>query len=258
MQRFEDLTGQRFGYWTVIEMGERSKTGRIRWKCKCDCGNVCDVKPNMLKSGRSKSCGCGISGKRNATEDLTGKRFGRLTVLKQDKSRLKAHNIYWICKCDCGNEKSVSTGNLRGGNVKSCGCLRIDICTERLKQLNVNNIKHGESGTSLYDVWHLMKQRCQNPNSPVYKWYGGKGVNVCSEWEDYEIFSAWAYTHGYEDRKGVKRADRLSIDRIDSNGDYCPENCRWITVHENVSRAARGKRKNENSAKRSAGANNVV
>lgn len=242
--RAEDLTGKRFGYWTVLGLGDRSNTGLMRWRCRCDCGNVRDVKTNMLKSGRSISCGCGISGKRNATEDLTGKRFGRLLVIGRDISRLKAHNIYWMCQCDCGNKKSVATCNLLGGNVQSCGCLRIEQSIERIKQASIANITHGETKTCLYQVWHIMKQRCENPNSPAYKWYGGKGIRVCEEWKDYSEFAKWAYSNGYVDLVGVPRNKRLSIDRIDSNCNYCPENCQWITVGDNTRRMLNERWKN--------------
>lgn len=236
MRQVEDLTGKRFGYWVVLGLGERSKTGLIRWKCRCDCGRVRDVKPDMLKSGRSVSCGCGIAGKRNRVDELIGRRFGRLVVLEKDTARVKAHNTYWICKCDCGKEKSVATCNLIGGNVSSCGCLRIEQGIKRIKKAAINNITHGEAHTPLYEVWHLMKQRCENPNNPGYKWYGAKGICVCDEWKDYIGFSNWAYSNGYKDIANVPRSQRLSIDRIDSNGNYCPENCQWITVGENTRR----------------------
>lgn len=158
--------------------------------------------------------------------DLTGMKYGRLTVVEFD--RLQNHKTYWKCACDCGLTVIATGNNLRSGNTSSCGCLR----RETTRQRGISNTKHGESHahrTRLYSIWNGMRQRCENPNRAAYKLYGGKGVSVCDEWKDYQKFKAWAEANGY--------ADNLSIDRIDSNGNYCPENCRWITLSENVARA---------------------
>ena len=166
--------------------------------------------------------------------DLTGQRFGRLIVLGRTKERPNTHDVYWLCKCDCGAEKNVTTGHLSAGTVRSCGCLKKEQAVSRFKAAAIDNIRHGEARSALYGVWHSMIQRCENPNSPSFKWYGGKGVKVCEEWHDYAKFAEWAKANGYVERIGIQRKDRLSIDRVDSNGDYCPGNCRWITVHENT------------------------
>ena len=187
---------------------------------------------------------------RTRTKNLIGDTFGRLTVIERAKIQNK-HSVYWRCVCVCGNEKQVSTSNLLLGNVKSCGCLRKEQAIKRFRQAAIDNIKHGEARTNLYSVWHSMKSRCENTNNPVYKYYGGKGVKVCDEWKDYIGFSKWAYANGYEDSKCTKRGMRLSIDRINSNGDYCPNNCRWITVSENCKRAAEERWNNADRSKRS-------
>ena len=173
--------------------------------------------------------------------DLTGQRFGRLEVIGMESERRSKHDIYWICRCDCGAEKAVTTGHLTSGTVSSCGCLRREQSIYRFKQAAVNNIKHGECGTSLYSVWHSMKQRCENTNNPSFKWYGAKGIKVCDEWREFDKFAEWAYANGFTDRIGAARAERLSIDRIDSSKGYNPENCRWITVHENTIRATKAR-----------------
>ena len=176
--------------------------------------------------------------------DLTGKRFGRLIVIGRDTDNRSKHDHYWLCKCDCGNMKSVTTGHLTAGTVTSCGCLRKERAIKQFQKAAKDKITHGETHTTLYNIWHLMKQRCTNPNASGFKWYGAKGVNVCDEWQEYENFAKWAYSNGYEDIQNLPRAQRLSIDRIDSDGDYCPENCRFVTISENSRRACEKRRKN--------------
>lgn len=158
--------------------------------------------------------------------DMIGKKYGRLTVVEFD--RLQNHKTYWKCVCDCGLSVVANGNNLRSGNTSSCGCLR----REKAQQRGFANTIHGESHenrTRLYTIWCGMRQRCNNPNREAYIHYGGKGIEVCDEWSDYNAFKDWAENNGY--------ADNLSIDRINSNGNYEPSNCRWITVSENTSRA---------------------
>lgn len=155
-----------------------------------------------------------------------GNRYGRLTVVEFD--RLQNHKTYWKCVCDCGLTVIACGNNLRHGNTKSCGCLRRETAKVRGKE----NTKHGESHdnrTRLYSIWCGMRSRCNRPTHHAYYLYGGKGVNVCEEWNEYDAFKKWALSNGY--------ADNLCIDRIDSNGNYEPSNCRWITASENTARA---------------------
>ena len=97
----------------------------------------------------------------------------------------------------------------------------------------------------MYNIWHVMKQRCGNPNNPNYKYYGGKGVKVCEEWEDFAKFAEWANANGYYEQGKVPHSQKLSIDRIDSNGDYCPDNCQWITMQENQAKMLKERWANE-------------
>ena len=158
--------------------------------------------------------------------DLTGQKFGRLTAL--EFCGIQHHKARWRCACDCGLSVIVSANNLRSGNTKSCGCLRREMTRKRGEA----NAVHGESHdkrTRLYTIWCGMRQRCSNRNRDSYPLYGGKGVRICDAWNDFAGFKAWALSHGYD--------DTLSIDRINSDGNYEPGNCRWITLSENVARA---------------------
>lgn len=141
--------------------------------------------------------------------DLTGQRFGRFTVMERGNS--KNNEVMWLCRCDCGNEKFVEGHHLKDGTSKSCGCIN----KERFET-------HGKSNTRLFRIWTGMKQRCYNCKTQYYKIYGGHGIEVCEEWRnDFQTFYDWAMANGY--------SENLSIDRIDSDGNYEPLNCRWVT-----------------------------
>lgn len=146
---------------------------------------------------------------------MTGKRYGMLQVISFSHEKNGAS--YWLCLCDCGNHKTVLSGNLKGSKTKSCGCLQKLRTSEASKT-------HGGARTRLYGIWKGMHNRCKNPNVSKYKNYGGRGICVCSEWEEYETFRDWALNNGY--------ADTLTIERLDFNGNYEPSNCTWITLSE--------------------------
>lgn len=149
-------------------------------------------------------------------EDLTGKRFGKLTVICF--CEVKNHRRIWTCKCDCGNTKNIREDSLKK-YTRSCGCALI----EAVKK-NKNNLTHGKSRSRIYKIWGGMKARCNNPQNKSYVYYGAREIKVCDEWQSFEAFYDWAMSNGY--------SDELSIDRIDVDGDYEPLNCRWANAHE--------------------------
>lgn len=148
--------------------------------------------------------------------DLTGEKFERLTVISRAENSNSGHTR-WLCECECGKQCIVHATSLRGGNTKSCGCLRNEVSRERV-------VTHGMSKTSLFHVWCAMRERCFNPNNRSYKNYGGRGIKVCDEWLVPETFFEWAHESGY--------SEGLTIERIDVNKGYEPSNCRWVPSKE--------------------------
>lgn len=202
---------------------------------------------NRKVANRESECNPVIEGQKhkNGGEkmkklNLVGQRYGKLVVV--ENAGVKNGRSYSYCDCDCGKKHIlIMNKQLRNGHTKSCGCYKAEVISKIGKQTGSTNIikahkvaweqnkTHGASKTRLYRIWEGMKQRCYNPNSDAYIFYGGKGIEFYEEWKNFSVFQEWALSHGYE--------EELSIDRIKPENGYSPENCRWVTSSFNSQRA---------------------
>lgn len=177
-------------------------------------------------------------------KNLEGMRFGSWAVLSRAENNADGRAM-WNCKCDCGTRRAVLGKTLLSGKSKCCGCTRKESAAEASRKANT---RHGMKNMRLYTIWHSMKGRVHCPSTHSYERYGGRGIKICKEWEsDFKLFADWALSHGY--------ADNLTLDRINPDGDYTPDNCRWATWSEqarNKSAVGGGSNGNADNANESA------
>lgn len=228
MQKKSNLVGDIYGQLTVIKEVEpkvyANGQRRRRYECLCTCGNTKIVAHTELRSGDTKSCGC--HRKKFLSElktiKMIGKKYGRWTVIDEAGYRTEPSGAkirLYTCQCECGEIRDIVGSSLRNGSSQSCGCLNSELSSERL-------LKHGLTNHPLYLKWSNMKRRCYDENNCSYDDYGGRGIKVCKEWIDgFKSFYDWAMENGW--KKG------LELDRIDTNGNYSPKNCRFITHQRN-------------------------
>ena len=231
--------GTKYNSLTIIEEIEPniSKAGikQRRVKCLCDCGKIKDYYFSNIKSNKSTSCGC-VRDKnvKNSTIKYTddyflNKKFGRWTVLNfEDSIKSKKNKIFYSkrivkCKCECGTIKDIKCLSLINGSSTSCGCYRNELRT--LKRKHFDATKDSEYYW-LYNTWNGMMGRCYNKNSKRYNRYGERGIEVYYEWNDYLKFKEWILSN-----IGV-RPEKHTLDRINNDGNYEPNNLRWATISE--------------------------
>lgn len=213
MAKLKNIAGQKFGKLTAISPAFR-KSGSVFWECICECGEKTYATYTHLKNGNNKTCGkCTDRSWKNSSRfiDLTGKRYGMLTVI--GFAGTKNNNCMWNCKCDCGQFKTVSTNKLSMGKTSSCGC----------KKIKVNR----ESTSDLYQHWYAMLNRCRPENTNTKKDYFDRGITVCDDWKldgGFWAFKEWSLKNGYK--------EGLTLDRINNDCGYSPNNCRWTTQKE--------------------------
>lgn len=227
MPKYRDRRNEKVGRLLVIaEAPHKPGKGRS-WLCRCDCGSERVVANGNLKITGTRSCGC-LQKEKAAQQgkatliDRVGDKVGRLTVLSLSAEKTK--KVHWVCQCECGNKTTVAA-NALGVRTNSCGCLQ----SEMTAGANADRAKHGHTRirddgkratTPEYRSWKAMLERCRNPNAPNYHLYGGRGISVCDRWIGAEGFSNFLSDMG-------PRAEGLTLERIETDGNYEPSNCRW-------------------------------
>lgn len=220
MSKMDDLTNRRFDRLLVIGIYDRSKSGQIRWKCRCDCGNIIPVfKHTLLRdNGTIKSCGCVYT---DELKKEIGKRKDHLEIIGVKQYGRKGRVVV---RCDCGTIKEMTLSRFNNPNVHSCGCAGVPKGSES------PNFQHGMSRTRIYGVYRNMYNRCYNENDISYPNYGAKGITICPKWlgeDGIENFTEWAYANGYDEN--AERGE-CTVDRIETDKGYYPNNCRLVSM----------------------------
>lgn len=224
--KFQDITGVKFSHLTA-----KRYLGKSQWLCVCDCGRETTPYISELKKGISKSCGkCEFSVKNRGPNDLTGKRYGILSVvgLAQPRRIPSGKKVYfWRCVCDCGNETEVSSAHLTSGHTQSCGCLHQKIMDNIGERASTHGRTKGVQKTKSYKTWGYIKRRCYYEKDIDYKYYGARGIKIADCWvNNAEAFCEYVESLPRYNEQGT------TLDRIDSNGNYEPGNIRWVTMAE--------------------------
>jgi hypothetical protein len=216
------MLGKIFHKWTVINEATTDKPGKW-YECLCECGNIRIKAGTELRAGRGKQCAdCQYQIRFDPCKEI-GKRYGKWTIIRFIDIHRKL--MRYEAECDCGIRGIHVAADLRAGKSGQCTA-----CHNR--ENAQNNIKHGRHKDSIYKIWHAILQRCNNIKSTAYKWYGARGIKVCNRWLKFENFL----------QDMGERPDGLQIDRINNNGNYEPNNCKWVTPKENSNNTRKSKK----------------